>query len=134
MARINLSIDDDLFALIEKDANSHNCTVNVFLITLLEKLYKQNPFDYENALNTLILEATQQPINQEFTLTDLPSFSEISIAQAQNASLKPSVVRARLGKMFNSRVCDGKVKNVIRSKDSKGNLKFVSRTAVYERK
>lgn len=133
MARINLSIDDDLFAELESDANSHNCTVNVYLITLLEKLYKQSPFDYESALATLETEAKQQPINQEFTLVDLPSFTEISVAKAENANLKPSVVRARLGKMFNSRVRDGKVGTVVRSLDSNGDLKFVSRTAVYER-
>ncbi len=133
MARINLSIDDGLFAELESDANSHNCTVNVYLITLLEKLYKQSPFDYESALTTLETEAKQQPINQEFTLVDLPSFTEISVAKAENANLKPSVVRARLGKMFNSRVRDGKVGTVVRSLDSNGDLKFVSRTAVYER-
>lgn len=133
MARINLSIDDGLFAELESDANSHNCTVNVYLITLLEKLYKQSPFDYESALTTLETEAKQQPINQEFTLVDLPSFTEISVAKAENANLKPSVVRARLGKMFNSRVRNGKVGTVVRSLDSNGDLKFVSRTAVYER-
>lgn len=131
--RVNLSIEDDLFALIENDANGRNCTVNVHIITLLEKLYKPNPFDYVSALNTLETEAKQRPINQEFTLVDLPSFTQISVAKAQNADLKPSVVRARLGKMFNSRVSEGKVGTVVRSKDSKGNLKFVSRTAVYER-
>lgn len=133
MARVNLSIDDSLFAELEKDANSHNCTVNVYLITLLEKLYKQEPYDYKNALATLEIEAKQQPINQEFTLADLPSFTEISIARAENANLKPSVVRARLGKMFNSRVRDGKVGTVVRSLDSNGDLKFVSRIAVYQR-
>ena len=28
MARINLSIDDDLFDLLKDDADKHNCTVN----------------------------------------------------------------------------------------------------------
>lgn len=44
--RINLSIDDDLFNSLKKDAAEKGCTVNVYLITILEKLYKQNPFDY----------------------------------------------------------------------------------------
>lgn len=134
MARINLSLDDELFALLENDANSNACTVNVFLVTLLEKLYKQSPFDYATALTTLETEAKQQPVNQQFVLADLPSFNKISVVQAQNAGLVPSVVRARLGKLFNSRVHDGKVGTIIRSKDSKGKLIFLSRTAVYERK
>lgn len=134
MARINLSIDEDLFQSLQNDAKVHNCTTNVYLITILEKLYKQNPFDYTTALATLEKEAQNQPINQEFTLVDLPSFKEISVAQAENANLKPSIVRARLGKMFNSRVRDNKVGTVERSRDSKGNLKFVSRAAVYVKK
>ena len=47
--RINLSIDDDLFNSLQKDATANGCTVNVYLITILEKLYKQNPFDYQSA-------------------------------------------------------------------------------------
>ena len=63
MARINLSIDDDLFRALQNDANIHNCTVNVYLITILEKLYKQIPFDYAKALTTLEQEAQSQPAN-----------------------------------------------------------------------
>ena len=132
MARINLSIDDDLFDLLKDDADIHNCTVNVFLVTILEKMYKQSPFDYQTALETLEREAKSQPKDVDFTLVDLPSFSEISVVKAENANLKPSIVRARLGKMFNTRVREGKVGNVIRSKDEKGKMKFISRTAVYK--
>lgn len=133
MARINLSIDDELFGLLQEDADKNNCTVNVYLITILEKLYKQSPFDYQEALITLETEAKQQPVGIDFTLVDLPSFTEISVVKAEDANLKPSIVRARLGKMFNSRVRDGKVGAVKRSKDEKGNLKFISRTAMYVR-
>lgn len=131
MARINLSIDDDLFDLLKDDADKHNCTVNVYLVTLLEKMYKQCPFDYQTALETLEREAESQPKDKPFMLVDLPSFSEISIVKAENSNLKPSIVRARLGKMFNCRVRDGKVKNVIRSRDKNGKLEFICRTAVY---
>lgn len=134
MARINLSIDEELFRLLKIDAEEHNCTVNVFLITLLEKLYKQMPFDYQNALETLETEAKSRKMNEEFTLADLPSFSEISVVKAEKACLKPSIVKARLGKMFNARVRDGKVGDVIRSKLHNGDLKFISRAAVYNRK
>ncbi len=133
MARINLSIDDELFNLLQEDADKHNCTVNVYLITILEKVYKQSPFDYQAALITLETEAKKQPIGVDFTLVDLPSFTEISVVKAEDANLKPSIVRARLGKMFNSRVRDGKVGDVKRSYDDKGNLKFISRAAVYMR-
>lgn len=132
MARINLSIDDDLFDLLKEDADIHNCTVNVYLVTILEKMYKQSPFDYQTALETLEREAKSQSKGVDFTLVDLPSFSEISVVKAENANLKPSIVRARLGKMFNTRVREGKVGNVIRSKDEKGKMKFISRTAVYK--
>ena len=76
--RINLSIDDDLFNSLQKDATANGCTVNVYLITILEKLYKQNPFDYQSALSTLEMEAKNQPIGVDFTLVDLPSFQDIS--------------------------------------------------------
>lgn len=132
MARINLSVDDYLFGLLKDDADIHNCTVNVYLVTILEKMYKQSPFDYQTALETLEGEAKAQLGGVDFTLVDLPSFSEISVVKAESADLKPAIVRARLGKMFNSRVSEGKVGNVIRSKDKNGKLKFVSRTAVYK--
>lgn len=133
MARINLSIDDDLFEALQSDAKMHNCTVNVYLITILEKLYKQNPFDYTAALATLEEEAKLQLDNKEFTLVELPSFTEISVAKAENANLKPSIVRARLGKMFNKRVNDGMVGDVRRARNLNGDLKFISRAAVYVR-
>lgn len=134
MARIHLSIDDELFEAIQEDALKHNCTVNVHLVTILEKLYKQHPFDYAGALKTLEDEAKDMPTGEQFTLVDLPSFTEISVVRAEDACLKPSIVRARLGKMFNSRVRDGMVDNICRSVDEKGKLKFSSRAAVYEKK
>ena len=70
MARINLSIDEELFDLLKADAEKHNCTVNVYLVTILEKMYKQNPFDYQSALKILEDEAKKQ--SEEFTLSDLP--------------------------------------------------------------
>lgn len=131
--RINLSVDDELFNALQKDATTNGCTVNVYLITILEKLYKQHPFDYQTALATLESEAKNQPVGVDFTLVDLQSFQDISVAQAENANLKPSIVRARLGKMFNVRVKEKRVGDVVRSKDSNGELKFSSRTAVYRR-
>ena len=137
MARINLSIDSDLFELLNDDAKRHNCTVNVHIISLLEKIYKQNPFDYETALSKLCKEALSKPIGEEFVLFDLPSFSEICVAKAENANLKPSIARARLGKMISSLVREGKLSNdvdgyrVIRKYEEDGTPKFISRAAVY---
>lgn len=131
--RINLSIDDELFEALKTEADAQGCTVNVHLVSILEKLYKRTPFDYSAALATLENEAKAQPVGKSFTLVDLPSFTEISVVQAEEAELKPSIVRARLGKMFNSRVRDGKVGDVKRCRDENGELVFSSRTAVYIR-
>lgn len=132
--RINLSVEDDLFKLLKEDADKHNCPINVYLISMLEQIYLQNPFDYPAALEVIEKEAKEQPVGKDFTLVELPSFSEICIVRAENAQLKPSVVRARLGKMFNSRVREGAVGDVSRSMEANGSLKFISRAAVYCRK
>lgn len=134
MPRVNLSIDEDLFKCLEKDATAHNSTVNVHIISILEGLYKQNPFDYQAALNKLIDETQLKSNGEEFTLVELPSFSEICVAKAEEANVKPSIVRARLGKMFNSGVRKGNIKGVKRQtvvKNNKEELKFSSRAAVY---
>lgn len=132
--RVNLSISEDIFELIKKDANQRHCTVNGYLNAMLEGIYAQNPFDYQAALELLEKEAKEQPVGKDFVLAELPSFSEICIARASDAKLKPSVVRARLGKMFNARVREGKAGDVRRSKEDDGALKFVSRAAVYCKK
>lgn len=132
--RVNLSIDGALFELLKKDAKDCNCTVNGYINIILEGLYKQNPFDYPAALETLEREAKVQSPGKDFTLAELPSFAEICVARAEDAKLKPSVVRARLGKMFNARVRAGAVGDVIRSRREDGELKFISRAAVYRRK
>ena len=137
MAHIKLSIDGNLFKALNTDAKKLNYTVNDYLktlITLGEKLINQNPFDYEAALKKLVKEAGRLPLNTDFTLVDLPSFSEISVARAEQANLQPSIVRARLGKMFNRRVANGMVGNVSRAFDSSGNLMFDHRAAVYIRR
>jgi exonuclease III len=134
MPRINLSIDEKLYSILEKDAKSLNCTVNVHVISILEKIYKQNPFDYQSALNKLIEEALEKKNGDEFTLVDLPSFTEICVAKAEDAKVKPSIVRARLGKMFNSAVSTGKISGVKRqtvTKNGSTELKFIARAAVY---
>lgn len=138
MPRINLSIDDDLFNLLQEVADKRNCTVNVHIISILEGLYKQNPFDYQAALNKLIEETKEIPIGEEFTLVQLPSFANICVAKAEDAKVKPSIVRARLGKMFNAAVSSNKididgVKVKRQTKYETDELKFIARAAVYVR-
>lgn len=134
MPRINLSIDQEVYDLLEEAAKKEKCTINVHIISILEKLYKQNPFDYQGALKTLIDEAKLMDIGKEFTLVNLPSFSEISVAKAEEAKIKPSMVRARLGKLFNAAVRSGSISFVERAKKENGELKFYNRAAVYVKK
>ena len=138
MAYTNLSIDDDLFAILETGANKLNYnTVNDYLktlITLGEKLI-QEPFDYEAALKTLVKEAESLPQNTYSSLVDLPSFRDIPVARADQANnLQPSIVRARLAKMLNRRVAAGMCGNISRAVDSSRKLTFDHRTAVYKRR
>lgn len=133
MPRINLSIDEDLFKQLEEDAKNHNSSINVFVISILERLYKQNPFDYEAALTQLIVETKSKEIGEEFTLVELPSFSDICVAKAEDAKVKPSIVRARLGKMFNSAVANEMIVGIKRARTEQGELKFTARAAVYIR-
>ena len=135
MARVNLSIDDNVFAKIKREADDKSTTVNLLIIDILENLYGNENFNYSVALKTLVDEAeayVKNPCNdREFTLLKLPSFSEICVAKAGAAKIQPSMIRARLGKMFNTMVRSGSVKGVSRAIDEKGNLKFIEKTVVY---
>ena len=46
--RINLNVDETLFDLIKADADKKNVSINMYVIGLLEKLYRQQPFNYES--------------------------------------------------------------------------------------
>jgi SMC interacting uncharacterized protein involved in chromosome segregation len=135
MPRIYLSIEDDLFDLISKDAEELNTTVNVRIVNILEGMYKQNPFDYQKAIDKIINEIQQMNNGEEFTLTQLKSFSEISIARSENAKIKPNIARAKLGKQINGLVRAGHLPGVKRqntiTKNGETRLKFINRAAVY---
>lgn len=136
MARINLSIDDGLFAKIKKEAVGKSTTVNLLIIDLLEDLYADvSVFNYSAALKTLVDEADEYAKNHqkgdEFPLVKLDSFADICVAQAENTKLRPSMIRARLGKMFNSMVRHNNVMGVSRAKDANGKNKFIGKTAIY---
>lgn len=136
MARINLSINENLFAKIEKDAINRSSTVNLIIIDLLENLYADaSAFNYSASLSALVKEAEAYAVSHkngvEFPLVDLASFADICVVQAGKAKLRPSMVRARLGKMFNSLVRHGDVSGVTRAKDSDGKNRFINKTAIY---
>ena len=136
MPRINLSVDDALFIELEKRAMSKKTTVNLLIIDLLENLYADSAmFNYSASLKTLVDEAEIYAENHEngdeFTLANLSSFTNISIVQAGKSNVRPTMVRARLGKMFNAKVCNGNVKGVARAKNSLGKEKFINKTVIY---
>jgi hypothetical protein len=108
----------------------------LLIIDHLKGLYEDtSAFDYSTALKKLVDEAETYAVKyengDEFMLVTLESFREICIAKAGKAKLQPSVVRARLGKAFNSVVRRGNVSSVSRAKNSDGSNKFISKTAVY---
>ncbi len=132
MHRITLSLDDELFLSLEKDAIKNNCTPNVQIVSILEKLYRQTPFDYGAALNRLVNDVKNVPVNQEFALNALPSFKDISVAEARNSKIRPSAVRARLGRMFNEMARKGMI-NGVEACPVKKNSKSTSKAAVYRK-
>lgn len=134
MPRINLSVDEDLYTLLKEAAEDEKCTVNVHIISLLEKIYKQENFDYKSAMEILIKEAEEKEINEEFSLSSLPSFSDVSVVKAEKANLKPSIVKARLGKLFNEAVRNEKIFSVKRARNNNEELKFYNRAALYVKK
>lgn len=134
MKRINLSVEDSLLEAIETAAAKAGTTTNLLIISLLEDSFcEQKTFDYGAALQTLVAEAKTRPTG-EFTLADLPSFSRLCVATAENGYLQPSTLRARLGKAFNNAVSQGRVPGVCRAtvtRNGKEKLKFLARAAVY---
>lgn len=122
----------DLAAIVKKDADSKGVTVNNLVFNLIEKLYRTKPFDYDNALKQLLIEARKYE-EKKFTLSHLPSFSEISTAKADQSNIKPSIVRARLGKLFNRAVWDKRKVLGMRRKTKNGDPVFYRYSAVYEK-
>jgi hypothetical protein len=135
LARVNLSIDDDLYAKIQKEAAGKSTTVNLLIIDLLASLYGSDAFNYSEALKELVEEADCYAKNHqkdsEFTLVELQSFADICVARTGKAKIQPSMVRAILGKGFNAKVRHGEVAGVSRAKDNRGELKFIEKTSVY---
>ena len=137
MARVHLSIDDNLFKALEAVALTKSTTVNLLIIDILEELYSGEAFNYSEALKTLVDEAKAHVKDvsnpADFTLSTLRSYSKICVAEAGKGTVRPSMVRARLGKLFNAKVGRGEVEGVCRAEDEFGHLKFSEKAAVYTR-
>ncbi len=133
MPRINLSLDDNLYSSLQADAKKKGISTGTLILMLLEQLYSPKSFNYQQALRILEQEAQEYKPDTPFVLHQLPSFRTICVAQAEEAALKPSIIRARLGKMLNRRIAEGKLCGVSRKKDGNGNLEFLNNAAVYIR-
>lgn len=153
MPRVYLTLEQELFNQIEEDANKNSITMNLLMQNIFERIYMSGlsyseivekigldtvGFDYTAALNELIKETNERE-DGEFTLVMLDSFSQLCISTVEKGYLQPSTLRARLGKLYNSVVRNDMNKadkdkilpGVERAKNDSGDLKFISRTAVY---
>lgn len=137
--RINLSVSEELYEVLEK--KSGGLPVSTYVNNILESLYLEKPYNLDLALSELIEEAqilvekNKEEDEFSFTLSDLETFKEYSVARADEAGILPSVIRARLGKLFNAKIrAEGEDIGIERSyKLEKGEkvLEFRNRTAVY---
>jgi len=129
-------MEDSLFNAIQAAAIKNHATVPLLIISILEGTFYDHPtFNYPAALQKLIEEAQARPVG-EFTMTDLPSFSELCVSTAENGYVQPATLRARLGKAFNAAVRHHSVPGVSRAttqRNGKTELKFLARAAVYVR-
>lgn len=132
MPRVHLTLDEDLFELLREEADERNIAVNAHIMSLLIALKMPEAFDYGTTLSQIIKEALAKPIDDEFTLVNLPTFEEISVVRAEGSNIKPSIARARLGKMFNAAVRNEEFVGIQRVREN-GELKFRQKSAVYIR-
>ena len=135
--RINLSLEDDLFALILKQAECKKVSPNTEIISILEKIFYNKPFDYSSALNKMIEEI---PLSfnpgKEFLLNELPCFQDVSMGKFNSFSHKyiPSTHRARLGSDFKMAVQKKLVPDVSIAKNLDGSEKVINKTMRYKYK
>ncbi len=137
MPRVNLSLTQDMYDCIEKEAEKQNITVNYFIYEMLEERFgNRTTYDYTVAVGEMIKEAKM--MNKEFTLADLPTFADVNeVFVEYKIKESPAQIKARLGKMFNEAVKKGTAKGIERAtiiKDGEEQLKFYCRAAVYVNK
>lgn len=137
VSRVNLSLDDKLFKRISEQAAAKTVSPNNEIISILENIFFEEPFDFSLALNTLINETqTSLKDGEEFLLNRLPSFNDICTGKINDKTYNyvPLTLRARLGLDFQRAVKKGLVPNVMRAKDSNDDDKVIRRTAIYKYK
>jgi hypothetical protein len=156
MPRVYLTLEQELFDRLEEDANENRITMNLLMQNIFERIYMGGlnysdiiekigldtiGFDYTKALSELIKETNERE-DGEFTLVMLESFSKLCISTVEKGYLQPATLRARLGKLYNSAVRNDVNKDykdkvlpcIERAKDDNGDLKLISRAAVYVKK
>ncbi|MBQ0140186.1 MAG: hypothetical protein KBT36_12940 [Kurthia sp.] len=133
MPRVQINLDDNLHDILAQRATTHNLNINYEIVAILENLFIEKPFDYISALKTIIDETAAIEVGQTFALHDLPFFNTIEHWKPNNEqmALKPSGIRAKLGRMFNDAVENKCVPHVIRALNDKGELKFKGSTSLY---
>ena len=134
MPRVNLSISQELYDQLQKDAENRNITVNHLILRVLEeKFNNQSCIDYVALLDKMISESKE--MTGDFVLADLPTYSGIEGLLIEiDAKISAASVKARLGKMYNEAVRKKVIPGVNRAiieKNGVEELKFLSRAAVY---
>lgn len=134
MPRVNLSISQELYDQLQKEAEKGNITVNHLILSVLEEKYGEaNKIDYVVLLDKMIAESKQ--MTGDFVLADLPTYAGIdNILVEIEANVSAPSVKARLGKMYNEAVRKQAIPDVDRAvieKNGTQELKFLSRAAVY---
>lgn len=134
MARVNLSLSDELFERISSAAQEKGLSVGSLVVGILEEIYLSNPVNYKDLLDEVVGEAEKYPVGKPFALVELESFRDIMKMQVSGGEIKPSTVRARIGLLFNEAVAGGRVGGVVRHKTETGKLAFNrGRAALYVR-
>lgn len=136
MPRINLSISQQLLNELQVAATAKKIPVNLVAIQALEKLFIKQTVNYSAFISKMEKDIDALPLDKdEFILSDLKSYTTLSISTVDNGEIKPSVLRPTLGKAFNELVRSNAIKGVSRTyttgRNGKPTLKFSHGAAVY---
>lgn len=136
MPRINLSISQQLFNELQVAANAKKVPVNLIAVQALEQLFIKQTVNYSAFITQIEKDIDALPKEKnEFILSDLDSYTTLSISTVDNGEIKPSVLRATIGKAFNELVRNNSIKGVTRTyttgRNGKQTLKFSHGAAVY---
>ncbi len=128
-------MEEDLMSDVKEAAEKAGVSMNTWINNLLEDTLRgQRSFDDAQVFREMIEEIQVREFeNNEFLLSELDAFAQLSVSTAEKGYLQPSTLRARVGKAFNLAVRQGQVPGVTRAKDKRGDLKFRFRAAVYRK-